>query len=416
MVNRLLGFLVLFFACVSLVRADSFSMGVSSHAGLRRDTAAQIDFALHELGAQSLRDELYWTVLASNEGVLGLGQRAQGVLERLSGLSQGNKCLLLLLGYGHPKWVDGLPDDDAERRAFVAYASFAAGAYQGRLCAIEIWNEWNIGAGRIGERKRYGSSSDYVKLVADVVPVLRKIRPDVPLIVGALSDKDLDWLSEVLRGLSLLDVEVDGVSVHPYVFGDKKRNPKAVEEWIKLLDERVLDSYQRRLPVYVTEIGWPNFDGNGGVDYDTSARYLVETYVRLRSLDSVVGVWWYGLKDKGVDRGEKENGFGLMTYSGELKPAGIAFGQLARFWTGCDYVGKGRSAREYVYECKDGLRRIFLDLSYEFIHSGLLGRGNCSIVDLVGGELMNYSAGVPSSWLGRHVGVYGACAAPEVTQ
>lgn len=409
MVKQLIFFLLVQLSFVQPSFADEFLMGISTHAGLRRDSAAQIHSAVHDLGSDSLRDEIYWTVLAPASGVLGVGEPAQEVLSRLDPLRQSNKCLLLLLGYGHPKWIDGLPDNDAERRAFLAYASFAASVYDGKLCAIEVWNEWNIGAGRIGERLRYGSAADYVRLVAAVVPVLRAIKPEVPVVIGALSDKDLGWISEVLQGLSSLNVAVDGVSVHPYVFSDRNRNPEAVERWIEMLDRSVLQSYGKKLPVYVTEIGWPNFNSGLGTDYLKTARYLVETYVRLRSIDSVVGVWWYGLKDKGIDRNEKENGFGLMTYSGQLKPAGVAFGRLARFWGGCRYSGKGVDGGEYVYLCPDGVRHIFLSLDSRSIESSSLRSTGCEIVDLVSGDVVESGPAVSANWLGRHVGVSGRC-------
>jgi len=385
--------------------ASQFWMGVSTHAGLGRDSRTDLEYSFTTLGATAIRDELYWTSLASSVGTRSLDRRARGAIDAYSSVQSGN-CLLLILDYGHPAFVDGLPDTDSERMQFAKYVEQAIREVKAPLCGVEIWNEWNIGLGRIGQKHRWGDPTDYAILVKSLVPVIRNLAPSVPIIVGAVADKDVSWISTMLTRLR--GTKVDGISVHPYVFGDHDATPRAVQAWTRALSAKVQESYRDSLPIYVTEVGWPTHIGSGGVSDGLAAKHLVETYVRLRQLHDVRGVWWYGLKNKGTNQLEKEDNFGLTSQSGLIKPAGVAFKTLAAFWSGCEVSQVSRDGLVVRLMCSDGERLIVLDMSEKDARS-ISGNSHCEATDLVMGKTRPLVEVTSAGFLGSHVGFSSGC-------
>lgn len=390
---------------------DAFSMGISTHAGLKRDSAQDLRTAIRVLGADSVRDELYWTSLAGPDGVIGSAKDTSRIVDALLSLRSEGGCLFLILSYGHPAHVKGLPDTATERAAFVDYARAAIVRLRPVLCGIEIWNEWNIGAGRIGERYRHGDPSSYVQLVRAVEPSVRELAPDVPLVVGALSDKDLGWLSAVVGGLK--DLSIDGVSVHPYVFGDSDASPSAVQRWVRKAAAVARAAYGRPLGVYVTEIGWPGHFGRGGLGENEVAMRLVEVFVRLRSETFVRGVWWYGLKDKGTSILNKEHNFGLLRGDGSGKRSAQAFRSVSRFLRGCHPL-KARDGDvdgTVRFTCEGGKQKTVL-LRASSTGSAKLKKVPvaCSMVNLLNGEELSGPSPLPHFWSGGYVGLLGSCA------
>lgn len=359
--------------------ASDFLWGISTHVGLRRDRPEQVVSVVSKLGINAIRDELYWTTVYSKNGEMNDARSYADILATYRAVGNYGACLLLILDYGHPAYVRGLPDDSLEISRFVDYVKEALRQVDAPLCGIEIWNEWNIGAGRVGGGDRYGSPESYVNLVRAVVPTIKAYRPRVPIIVGALSDKDLGWLRKTMSLLK--GTEVDGVSVHPYVFGDRDRRPVAVERWVATAVRDVEASFGKKLPIYVTEIGWPNFDGPGGVTERSAAQNLVEVFLRLRVNPDVAGVWWYGLKDKGNLSTEKEHNFGLYRSDFSEKLTARALRSVVDFVKGC---GRGETVGDdsIRYSCRDGERWII----FSDHRARMYFQQGCKFVGFLGGE------------------------------
>src|SRR5262249_5185384 len=84
------------------------------------------------------------------------------------------------------------------------------------------------------------------------------------------------------------------------------------------------------VPIYVTEMGYPDFAGRGGVTTEVAALYLARFYLLAATRPYVGGVWWYGLRDQGADANDKEQRFGVLDSAMTPKPAALALRSVAQ--------------------------------------------------------------------------------------
>ncbi|MDR1427331.1 MAG: glycoside hydrolase family 99-like domain-containing protein, partial [Bifidobacteriaceae bacterium] len=451
----------------AIVRPENFLMGIASHLGssdgwaVRDSDGSSIqEIALTELGASTLRDELMWDYLGDspeNENVA----MSQPAIERLKTVRAEGGKLLLVLDYGHRQRIDaskneGFPATRDQREAFARYAIRAIETIGAEnLAGLEIWNEWSSYMGwRGGEpgpvwgtpcpvagaEPITGCPIVYGKLVEALMnpeheglatKSLRDVAPGVPVIVGASHAFDPQWTQPMLTYLREHDVRVDGYSTHPYA--SETGNGCAVNwtatpldeakaQCIKGARERVEEWYGQELPIYVTELGFTV--GDPKITADIQAELLVKAFVRTRAVDDVLGVWWYDLlEDYPADASlypneadSMEGGYGLITRigsradhkAGAVKPAGIAYGALSRFWADCADVSGSPTANTYFeLDCADGTRHVFLDATLGQLREAQAQGG--TLVDLLGVKAdLAPNSPVPADWAGQQVGVLGA--------
>jgi hypothetical protein len=295
--------------------------GSGLHLGGSKSNFDAAEIAFSELGANTFRDDLYWRNLEQTRGKL---VEPQGLLELQKLLLHGAAHDLkgvIVLAYGNPLYFPGLPKTDADRQAFVRYASWVARGYGKQVSAFEVWNEWNIGGG--SEPRTPGSAEDNVKLLRAVRPVLRAEAPGVPVIAGAVANRELGWIQSFADkgGFALCD----GFSVHPYNHHDRDASAEDVVQWLDGLHKEIKARTKKSVPLWITEIGWPNHDGVGGSPEVVSAQRLLKMNLLLASRGYVRGVWWYDLFDDGHNHAEMEDNFGLIRMDGSRKPAFQAF-------------------------------------------------------------------------------------------
>jgi polysaccharide biosynthesis protein PslG len=274
------------------------------------------------LGANSIRIDAHWGRIEGADGEL----RVPVELDELV-----NACLaakvapLLILAYGHPRYGGDKPLSDVAVQAFARYAAFVARHFQGKVAMYDVWNEWNTHTGRT----RPGTADDYVKLAQAVYKAVKAVDSKIRLLSGGISDLGLGngWLERFLEMGG--HRWVDGMSIHPYNwFYRAKRTPEAA---IDIIDGVVaqLDAVgASQMPVYVTEIGWPNFSGKHGRTGAEVESYLSRFMLLAASRPRVAGVWWYCLRDQGRDAGNKEHRFGLLDFDYDRKPIAARFEQL----------------------------------------------------------------------------------------
>jgi hypothetical protein len=257
---------------------------------------------------------------------------------------------LLILAYGNRFYDDGGQVSSPNGiTAFARYAAFTVAHFQGRVNEFEIWNEWNHGLGAAPNQKERGDASRYVELLQATYGRIKAANPGAIVIGGAVAGTDTKWIEQLAQAQGLQ--YLDGLSVHPYVHCNARRGPKPPEEvrisnllWhpamagniqrvsfdgsmsspvggtpeqaIAWLDEvrGLLDKYSpsRRIPIYVTEIGWPTSQGQCGMTEQTVAAYLQRFMLLAASRPWIAGVWWYDLFDDGADPTNRENRFGLQ--------------------------------------------------------------------------------------------------------
>lgn len=125
---------------------------------------------------------------------------------------------------------------------------------------------------------------------------------------------------------------VDGFSIHPYSYGNDNYAIRAPEGNLGVVDKfeaRLAKAAGKTVPIYITEIGVPTYDGKGGLSKDVAAQYVVKYTFLAKSRPFIKGIWWYDLLDDGDNPKINEHRFGLLTRNGQPKPSMLALSKVA---------------------------------------------------------------------------------------
>lgn len=327
-------FLLLAFCTVSN-NAFALELGVGTHFGQGRGDPAFAFEWIKSTGMTSFRDEIYWNSVELQLGKFTPDVKAQFSLQAFSDAKAKGMNPMLILSYGNPLYDGGTqPYSDRGRTAFAAYASWLVKQLKDKVEYVEIWNEWNLGAGTFPKKLDYGRPVDYVKLVGVTYDAVKQQNPIAKVIVGAIGDdlEDWAWLKEAIKA-GLLK-KTDGISVHLYNHSMPKRQAGANEIITRL---RSLENLLRErnggipIPIYVTETGWPTDWGLSGVSETVAAEQNARLLLEAHTLKDLAGIWWYELVDGGDSPINREDRFGLLNTAMQEKSAGCRLHSLAPF-------------------------------------------------------------------------------------
>jgi hypothetical protein len=348
------GFLHLI-ACSSRADIPRIVVGVGTHVasdqGLDR---------LKQAGILAVRDDIFWSRVEKEKGVLAMPERYE---HYVAALLQRQIEPLLILGYGNEFYdKKGYPTSEETLEAYARYCEFVVNYFKGRVHRYEIWNEWDHGCGMPKEAGK-GSPEGYVNLIKRVYPRLKAIDPELTILGAGIADPGGDkgtlWLESACSA-GLLDY-LDGVSFHPYCFSypPARRIPEV--EFLRRcqsVDQTVQRFSRRPMPLYITEIGWPNQTGKAGSSLEESALYLKRGFLLASAMPNVRGIWWYDLIDDGADPAEREHNFGLLKTDLSPKPAYATLKDIAGFLGTFHFVAAERlSGGIHVLKYKDSSNR-----------------------------------------------------------
>jgi hypothetical protein len=303
-------------ACAASSDGSPFIVGVgrSIHDS---DSATQngVASALSWLGVRSVRLDAPWNQIETAHGKYSIPAWLDAAVD--TARSRGVEPLLIL-AYGHPLYGKDKPRTPDAIEAFSHYAAFVADHFKGRVRLYDLWNEWDAHTGGTTE----GNADDYVALAKSAYPAIKAADPQIVVLSGGISSLGLGqgWVERfvALGGLKF----VDGVSIHPYNFDKHDAStPEAAIAQVDHVHSLVSSSAKQ---IYVTEMGYPAFTGRGGVSADVAAVDLTRFVLLASTRPYVAGVWWYCLRDQGIDRANKEHNFGVLDNSFSPKPAGEA--------------------------------------------------------------------------------------------
>lgn len=320
---------------------EGFVWGVA--AGLSPEAVR----ATRALGAASLRGDFPWSQFEPERGRYVVPPGVPALLDeaRVRGVAP-----LGLLLYGNAAYDAGLfPVSPEARRAYGRYADFAVERLPG-VRLWEIWNEWNLPVG-MPPGTPPGDPAAYVTLLAETYAGLKPRFPEKVFLGGAVAGigrKD-DWTKRALDAGML--GHLDGFSFHPYVYwmpGLRRLPERGLVDLVAEL-EALLARYPGgdRVPLYITEFGWPTHEAPDGVTLDEQAKYLARSMLLLRANPRIRGVWLYTLFDRAEDEEDawdRESNFGLLFADGSPKPAWFAVRdtlQLLRGVQGCERLDFG---------------------------------------------------------------------------
>lgn len=368
--------------------------GVGLHMGAILHDTPTLRRNLSELGVNSARLDLYWSNFEKTEGTFEWPAKLTNVSDMLAPASAAQIKPFGILDYANPLYFKGLPKSASERDAFVRYVRVVARRHGKQVSAFELWNEWNIGGGTNPREK--GTAADYVDLLRAVRTALNEDAKGVPLIAGSIAYRDMSWTREFVKlgGLALCD----GFSVHPYNFADRDASAEEIVRWLDGFSQE-LSGKKGRLPIYVTEIGWPNHTGKGGSTESVTAQRLLKLMLLLATRGYVAGVWWYDLVDDGTDLEDKEFHFGLLRRDGTPKPAFHAYKAFLALFKTAHFKGQQSADGALALEFRDAKgRRLVAAWSAEGDESAYVHvKGRASLLPIEGVDDAQVAAELASS-------------------
>lgn len=329
-------------APVANLDAPEFIVGASTHQNIRPGNRDGINRLAREAGILSFRDDAYWSSVERQRGVLAIDAAWRSQLRSTRSLGIDT---LLILGNENQFHGNGKPRDDASREAYLRYVRYVVRSFKGQVAFYEVWNEWDV-----ENPTDKDFSDDYLTLVRATAKVIREEDPQAKVLAGAVTLRGIrQGFAERLAGGGVLDV-ADGISLHPSVYCEGEMStPEAWLEWFKGVNQKLEKAAGKPVPLYFTEFSWPAHEGDCGISRERQAAYLARAYVLVRSLANVKGAWWYDLVDDGIDRRDMEHNFGLLTASGEPKPAYHAMASVADIIGRYRFIGRVPNQDPNVY-------------------------------------------------------------------
>ena len=201
-----------------------------------------------------------------------------------------------------------------------------------------------------------GNAAAYGTLLAKVYAALKAVDPEIIVLGGAMSGLDEGWASRLFQTGALNNM--DGFSVHPYVYPDV---PEKAVLWLDRLEAIARRSAGgREVPIYVTEIGWPTHQGTDSVEPTVAADYLARFYLLAPMRSFIKGASWYDLFNDGLDVTDREFNFGLFTVDWSPKPASCAMAEIGKLLASYKpvsanqdsngvWVGQYSNGQDFVY-------------------------------------------------------------------
>ena len=307
-----------------------FVMGIGMHSGRGMAPPAKALPILEYAGANSVRQEATWSRIELEKDKLKYPPNLQDVETYVNHFDQKGGQPLLLLTYGNKFYDDGdIPHSDEAIAGFARYAGFMAQHFKGRVKFYEVWNEWDIGLGSNKKPRTVGSVQTYVKLLKAAHAAIKAADPNATVLGGVSSTTHPKWDDEFMK-LGGLDY-LDGFSTHPYLMWNVKSKPENSVELLDGLHDRIEKAApSRKIPLYVTEIGWPNHRGTISWTPQQTADFVMRFHLLAKSRPFVGGVWWYTLSNTGRDENDKEQNFGLVEVDYAHKPALEAYRMTSR--------------------------------------------------------------------------------------
>lgn len=304
-------------------------VGVGTHLNSYIGNVSEYTDIVKNYGFNSIRDGFSWNASLDESGeikVTGKIIKTDLLFSKVIPDSE-SMSLLFVLGYGSNYYTNGdYPQNKGEVDKFVDYVGWVANKYKGKVKYYEVWNEWLLGTG-IGSVKNRPNDAIFMYLVQQSYKKIKEIDPNAIILAGAINplhENEVLWLRDLINE-GLMNY-VDGVSIHPYSFNEPARVRKP-EDSIAAIDKfssYISSSVGQRIPLYITEMGYPTgTEFKGGVSTAEAAQDIIKYTLLAASHSYIKGLWWYDLIDDGKNSRDKEDNFGLLYTTQENKDSAL---------------------------------------------------------------------------------------------
>jgi Cellulase (glycosyl hydrolase family 5) len=306
---------------------------------------------LKELGITTVHEAVY-ALTAPQRALISDGRTEPAILQRVQAnrravgdwLGQydkaGIKVVLAVMGHAPS------PRSNENNEEFSTWIAELVASHPS-IVAVQMHNEPNL---RSFWR---GTPEEYVDTYRTYAAKIRAKRPDVKLLVGAVSSlwwaPGVQWLKRAVDH-GVLEY-ADGIAMHPYNVdsppeidpqwrGTPASDPDHREKALHAFWAEVAkwNTTGRPLTLYFTEFGYNTASqGRGHVDENKQADYLSRCIlifqdVRIHGLP-LASVYWYDLKEDGQKPDNPQHRFGLTNWDlSARKPAFFAYRAIARFF------------------------------------------------------------------------------------
>jgi hypothetical protein len=311
----------------------------------------------NEAGFGWIRQQVHWK---DQEGPA--GRYVWGELDSVIAAVHAANLKLLLSVVRAPSFYtanggNGMPKDPRRLGNFVAALTKR---YQGKVQAIEIWNEQNL-AHENGGRVAVSDAGHYVELLKEAYTRIKAVDPSVYVIAGAPSSTGITRASVAIDDVTYYKAMYgyqngairdyfDAQAVHPGGAANPPDtmwpdNPSTAKGWTDhptfyfrhvedvraLMEEYGLDDH----PIWITEFGWATPNGSRGFEYgnqtslEEQADYIVGAMRRTKEQYPWVGAMFLWNLNYATIRGggHEQASFGILTAGGSPRPAFLAIQQ-----------------------------------------------------------------------------------------
>ncbi|NPV48595.1 MAG: cellulase family glycosylhydrolase [Armatimonadetes bacterium] len=312
---------------------DDSPYGVSTHFG--QGWPLEIMPLIARAGITFYRDEISWNAVEREKDQLAIPDFCRQYIRR--GTELGLRPLIIA-DYANQHYDDyAFPVSPEARAGFARYAGFLSSELKPDLRHLEVWNEWCGGCGMGGKQ---GRAEDYGPTYLQAARAIREANPEA-VVCGIGGEWGSDPLPAMMAGGA--GAAMDAFSVHPYHY------PQLPGQWLRDHLRRASDTAQqaagRRVPLWITEIGWPTHMGSNASSFVHQARSLVRTIV-IAQAAGTEKLFWYDFKDDGGELTYNEHNFGLVHHQDFTlapKPAYVAYAHLISLLKGRRLVTQGVS-------------------------------------------------------------------------
>ncbi len=294
-------------------------------------------------GSNSVRIDISWSSLETD----GKGQYTPSYVARADRVFQHAadlKLKVVAVLWSTPCWASSAPeslrqgcsgawwDRDVDRYApnqasdFGDAAQFVANRWGSKLAALEVWNEPNL-EDQYSLHAPDPAATDAALLKA-AYPRIKREAPELPVLAGALSGSDGDFLEKLYS--NGIGNNFDGVSIHPY---NEWRDPDDAwkDEWkrwsflkgVPAIHQIMSQHGDGDKGVWLTEFGFSSC-GQGDrwcVNEQQQAEYIKDSFRIARKWSYVKAALVYNLRNKGDDPSGREDQFGMLRSDFTPKPA-----------------------------------------------------------------------------------------------
>jgi polysaccharide biosynthesis protein PslG len=300
------------FAIVGLARDDdqgaeksARALGTQFHCNWTFYTDADRVAVLDKLkaaGVQWVRIDTAWSGIEATHK----GDRSAWYLRMVDfcvdeARKRGLNVLVTL--WSTPAWANGgqnerVPPSDPQN--YADFARWAAGHWQGRVAAWEVWNEPDP-----HQTFWQGTTHQYVSLLKAAYSAFKTGDPNALVVLGGPSSNDDDWIRQVYQ-LGAKD-SFDVLATHPYqgIADAPPEHPDDGNRWwfthLPAVRNVMTDFGDAEKPVWFTEFGWaahqnsPGMpDWQRGVTLEQQADYLLRSIRYAKDHYPYVSVmFWY---------------------------------------------------------------------------------------------------------------------------